>query len=107
MLTRTSAAGTQIVAKGGGCVVWVKHTDAENLYIPKGVVGIVLSWIISPASQSIILCTSRMHTGHARTRTRLGSHSFGSKEQNEQTTQTTHAHAHTHAHARTHAFSAA
>merc|ERR1712087_606965 len=40
--------GMTIVAKGGGCVVWVKHTDAENLYIPKGVVGIVLSWIISP-----------------------------------------------------------
>lgn len=40
--------GMTIVAKSSSCVVWVQNTDAENLYIPKGVVGIVLSWVISP-----------------------------------------------------------
>ena len=41
-------APSQIIAKGSKCVTWVKETDAENLYIPKGVIGIVLSWFISP-----------------------------------------------------------
>merc|ERR1712113_1240823 len=40
--------GMTIVAKGASCVVWVKETGPENLYIPKGVVGIVLSWVFSP-----------------------------------------------------------
>jgi len=40
--------GMTIVAKGRDCVVWTKKTTAEELYIPSGVVGIVLSWIISP-----------------------------------------------------------
>merc|ERR1711920_634141 len=37
----------------GDCVVWIKETEAENLYIPKGVVGIVLSWVISPVLSGI------------------------------------------------------
>lgn len=40
--------GMTIVAKSANCVVWLKETTAEELYIPSGVVGIVLSWIISP-----------------------------------------------------------
>mmetsp|Transcript_5884 Transcript_5884/g.13694 ORF Transcript_5884/g.13694 Transcript_5884/m.13694 type:complete len:592 (-) Transcript_5884:85-1860(-) len=53
--------GMTIVAKGGSCVVWIKQTEAANLYIPKGVVGIVLSWVISPvlsAFFAVILYTS-------------------------------------------------
>lgn len=40
--------GMTIVAKGSGCVVWFKEGDEDNLYLPKGVVAIVLSWIFSP-----------------------------------------------------------
>ena len=43
----------QIVAKSSSCVVWIKETDADALYIPKGVIGIVLSWIISPVLSAI------------------------------------------------------
>eukprot|EP00965_Chrysotila_dentata_P077323 2553021-Pleurochrysis_carterae.AAC.1 len=42
-----------IVAKGKDCVVWTKKTTAEELYIPSGVVGIVLSWIFSPVLSGI------------------------------------------------------
>merc|ERR1712087_1047693 len=45
--------GMTIVAKGSGCVVWLKETDADSLYIPKGVVGIVLSWIFSPVLSAV------------------------------------------------------
>merc|ERR1719198_2365939 len=45
--------GMTIVAKSGSCVVWVKETDADSLYIPKGVLGIVLSWIFSPVLSAI------------------------------------------------------
>merc|ERR1712087_877966 len=45
--------GMTIVAKGSGCVVWLKETDADSLYIPKGVVGIVLSWVFSPVLSAI------------------------------------------------------
>merc|ERR1719198_740692 len=43
-----------IVAKGGSCVVWAKKGDEDNLYLPKGVVAIVLSWIISPVLSGLI-----------------------------------------------------
>merc|ERR1712087_622870 len=45
--------GMTIVAKGSGCVVRLKETDADSLYIPKGVVGIVLSWIFSPLLSAV------------------------------------------------------
>uniref|UniRef100_A0A7S4F6K6 Phosphate transporter n=1 Tax=Chrysotila carterae TaxID=13221 RepID=A0A7S4F6K6_CHRCT len=45
--------GMTIVAKGKDCVVWTKKTTAEELYIPSGVVGIVLSWIFSPVLSGI------------------------------------------------------
>lgn len=45
--------GMAIVAKGGDCVVWSADGNEDNLYIPKGVVAIILSWIISP-----VLCAT-------------------------------------------------
>jgi len=45
--------GMTIVAKSASCVVWIKETDADSLYIPKGVVGIVLSWIFSPVLSGV------------------------------------------------------
>jgi len=45
--------GMTIVLKGADCVVWSKPTDSANLYIPKGVIGIVLSWVFSPVLSGI------------------------------------------------------
>ena len=45
--------GMTIAVKGSGCVTWYKETDAEKLYIPSGVVGIVLSWVFSPVLSGI------------------------------------------------------
>jgi len=40
--------GMAIVTKGSECVVWYKETGSDKLYIPSGITGIVLSWVISP-----------------------------------------------------------
>ena len=40
--------GMAIVTKGSGCVVWYKESGADKLFIPGGITGIVLSWVISP-----------------------------------------------------------
>ncbi|KAL1519107.1 hypothetical protein AB1Y20_003372 [Prymnesium parvum] len=40
--------GMTIVAKGSDCVVWSAEGNEYNLYLPKGVVAIILSWILSP-----------------------------------------------------------
>ena len=45
--------GMTIVLKGSDCVVWLKETDADKLYIPSGVMGIVLSWVFSPVLSGI------------------------------------------------------
>ena len=45
--------GMTIAVKGSDCVTWYKETDAEKLYIPSGVVGIVLSWVFSPVLSAI------------------------------------------------------
>eukprot|EP00967_Tisochrysis_lutea_P159049 scaffold327799_cov61-Tisochrysis_lutea.AAC.1 len=46
--------GMAIVTKGSGCVIWYKKSGADKLYIPGGILGIVLSWIISPVVSGII-----------------------------------------------------
>jgi len=40
--------GMAIVTKGSECVVWYKESGSDKLYIPSGITGIVLSWVISP-----------------------------------------------------------
>jgi sodium-dependent phosphate transporter len=45
--------GMTIVLKGSDCVVWLKETDEDKLYIPSGVMGIVLSWVFSPVLSGI------------------------------------------------------
>jgi len=45
--------GMTIAVKGQGCVTWYKETDAEKLFIPSGVMGIVLSWVFSPVLSAI------------------------------------------------------
>jgi len=40
--------GMAITIKGGDCVVWEEEGTEDNLYLPKGVAAIVLSWVISP-----------------------------------------------------------
>jgi len=40
--------GMAIAIKGTDCVVWHQETGEDNLWIPSGVVGIVISWFISP-----------------------------------------------------------
>jgi phosphate/sulfate permease len=46
--------GMTIVAKGAGCVTWISDGDDDNLYLPKGVVAIILSWILSPFLSALI-----------------------------------------------------
>lgn len=45
--------GMTIVAKGGDCVVWAADGNEDNLWIPKGIASIVLSWVISPVLSGI------------------------------------------------------
>jgi sodium-dependent phosphate transporter len=45
--------GMAIVTKGDGCVVWYKESGPDKLYIPGGITGIVLSWVISPVLSGI------------------------------------------------------
>jgi len=45
--------GMTIAVKGQACVTWYKETDAEKLFIPSGVMGIVLSWVFSPVLSAI------------------------------------------------------
>ena len=45
--------GMTIVAHGGSCVVWTQEGDEDNLYLPKGVTAIVLSWVFSPVLSAI------------------------------------------------------
>ena len=45
--------GMTIVAHGGSCVVWSGKGDEDNLYLPKGVAAIVLSWVFSPVLSGI------------------------------------------------------
>ena len=40
--------GMAIAIKGTKCVIWTKETGDDSLHIPKGVAGIVASWIFSP-----------------------------------------------------------
>jgi sodium-dependent phosphate transporter len=46
--------GMAIVTKGDGCVVWYKESGADKLFIPGGITGIVLSWVISPVLSGIV-----------------------------------------------------
>jgi len=45
--------GMTIVLKGSDCVFWFKEGNEDNLYIPKGVMGIVLSWVFSPVLSAV------------------------------------------------------
>jgi sodium-dependent phosphate transporter len=45
--------GMTIVLKGSDCVVWLAETNEDKLYIPSGVMGIVLSWVFSPVLSGI------------------------------------------------------
>mmetsp|Transcript_25699 Transcript_25699/g.81172 ORF Transcript_25699/g.81172 Transcript_25699/m.81172 type:complete len:575 (-) Transcript_25699:197-1921(-) len=45
--------GMAIVTKGSDCVVWYKESGPDKLYIPGGITGIVLSWVISPVLSGI------------------------------------------------------
>ena len=40
--------GMALAAKGSSCIVWNKESDEDRLWIPQGVVGIVISWVLSP-----------------------------------------------------------
>lgn len=40
--------GMAIAIKGTKCVIWTKETGDDSLHIPKGVAGIVASWVFSP-----------------------------------------------------------
>lgn len=40
--------GMAIAIRGQECVVWYENGDEDNLWIPKGVVGIIISWFVSP-----------------------------------------------------------
>jgi len=40
--------GMAVVTKGSGCVTWFKEGDEDSLWIPGGVTGIVISWVLSP-----------------------------------------------------------
>ena len=46
--------GMAIAIKGSDCVVWHKESEADRLYIPQGVVGIVISWFVSPILSGLI-----------------------------------------------------
>lgn len=43
-----SLVGSTIASKGTKCVIWNKKQGAKKLWIPGGIAGIVISWLISP-----------------------------------------------------------
>lgn len=45
--------GMAMVTKGTSCVTWFKEGDEDSLWIPGGVSGIVISWVLSPVLSAV------------------------------------------------------